>query len=368
MGSVSGYRQGQKTRGEATRELVGFTEDHHRGNPGIPRRELDDALGDYLALLNDHDRDRAAALQAGGAGPNLDHGQIDEAQPDLAARPPVRGRDDEGEEDGPRKRQAIDALMQFPAGPRGAIPEDLQQTLDAVRAFANDPAYAKGRVLDATAKPEFPAALWSDVISNSYVDLDRVFDFHYTVDGGGKRLIQRIGDLQLVSDSPKVDKHVRTSGDWTIAWAKYRAAVLFVFPHRQYELDKYGAHIESSFLSNPLVHDRVLLYDRRVRTRAAESGLLRLCDTTEFFSDFNYFVLSPGPVQRGSSGGGRARATAGQRNQSSDICRRFNFGTCRDAASCKYQHVCIRCQKEGHSLNTCPNGRQSSDGGAGKHN
>jgi hypothetical protein len=128
MGSVSGYRQGQKMWAEATRELIGFAEDHHWGNPGIPWRELDDALGDYLALLNDHDRDWAAALQAGGAGPNLDCGQIDKAQPDLPTCPPVRGHNDEGEVDGPRKRQAIDALMQFPVGPRRAFPEDLQQT------------------------------------------------------------------------------------------------------------------------------------------------------------------------------------------------------------------------------------------------
>jgi hypothetical protein len=258
--------------------------------------------------------------------------------------------------------------LQFDVGHTAALPEDLQQTLDAVQAFADDPEYARSKIIRCRSKPEFPASLWKDIISNSFVDLDRVFDFHYTMDGEGQKLIQRIGDLQLVTDSTKVDRRVRSCGDWTIAWAKYKAAVLFVFPHRQYELDKYGAHIENTFLSNPLGPDRVLKYDRSVRTRAAESGCLRLCDTGEFFSDYNYLIINAGPGPRVSPATGGGQSGTSQRDPSPEICRRFNFSSCRDARSCRYRHACIRCRRRGHTISTCTDGVQNSDGGAVKRN
>jgi hypothetical protein len=188
------------------------------------------------------------------------------------------------------------------------------------------------------------------------------------MDGEGQKLIQRIGDLQLVSDSTKVDKQVRSCGDWTIAWAKYKAAVLFVFPHRLFELNKYGAHIENTFLSNPNSADRVLKYDKWVRTHAAESGCLRLSDTREFFSDYNYLVINAGPGPRPPVASGSGQSGTSQRERSSEICQRFNFSTCRDAGTCRFWHACIKCRRRGHSINTCPDSGQNPDGPTAKRN
>jgi hypothetical protein len=367
---VDDYREGRKTKAQVTRELVEASDNERARDEHLPRDALDRALGDYLGMLQDFDRERDAALQGvRGGGQNVDRDEVQEERPDPAARPPIRGRAEDADSDGPRKRQAIDGLMRFDVDQRAGLPQDLQRTLEAVDIFASDPGYAKAKIIKCSSRPEFPAALWGDIISNSFVDLDRIFDFHYTTEGEGKRLIQRIGDMQLVSDSAKLDKHVRTCGDWIIAWAKYKAAVLFVFPHRQYELDKYGAHIENCFLSNPSTPDRVLKYDRRVRTRAAESGCLRLCDTTEFFADYSYFVINaaPGPRAGPSSGSGGSSRTP-QRERSNEICRRFNFTSCRDAAACRYRHACIKCGRRGHTISACPDGGQNPDGGSGKHN
>ena len=118
-----------------------------------------------------------------------------------------------------------------------------------------------------------------------------------------------------------------------IAWAKCKAAVLFVFPHSE-ELSIYGARIEDTLLANPSTPDRVLKYDRRVRTRVAESPRIRLSDVSAFFPDYAYFNLTTGTI--GTLGALRdpGQAWCGRRERSPEVCRRFNFTSCHDMGAC----------------------------------
>jgi hypothetical protein len=77
---------------------------------------------------------------------------------------------------------------------------------------------------DPSVFPGIPATLWGDVLANSFIDidLDKAFDFHNTTAGKGKTSAHQFGDFQLVSDATKIERH-RSCGDWTIAWAKYKA-------------------------------------------------------------------------------------------------------------------------------------------------
>jgi hypothetical protein len=255
-------------------ELVGAVEavrDHFQGDNGA---ELIATLGTYLGLLDDFDRERAAAVQGGlGPGQDLGRDEDDEEPADQVRAPAIRGRVEDADDDEPRKRRTIDNLIRFRVGDDPSLPADLRQTLEAVEGFARDPGYAKARILRCPTRPDFPTTLWGDILTNSFVDLDKVFDFHYATAGAGKRTVHR------------------TCGDWAIAWAKYKAAVQFVFPHpdRDRELAAYGSHIEDTFLANPSATDRVLKYDRRVRTRAAESARL-LSDFHAFFTKYQYFT------------------------------------------------------------------------------
>jgi hypothetical protein len=93
----------------------------------------------------------------------------------------------------------------------------------------------KRKLLANQRRPDFPTSLWSDVISNSFVDLNRVFDFRRS------------------------------------AWDRYQGAALFLYPHRTRELTDYAKDIVDTFIAVPGSPDRVILYNKRVRTRVAES-------------------------------------------------------------------------------------------------
>jgi hypothetical protein len=133
MGIVADYKEGRKSKAQATRELVGVAEHEHARHEHVPRQELDEALEDYISMLADFDWERDAAIQGvRGARPNVERNQVDEERPDQGERPAIRGRAEDGDAEGPRKRQAIDTLLQFDVAQQPALPEDLQQTLNAV--------------------------------------------------------------------------------------------------------------------------------------------------------------------------------------------------------------------------------------------
>ena len=37
-----------------------------------------------------------------------------------------------------------------------------------------------------------------------------------------------------------------------------------------------------------------------------------------------------------------------------DVCRRFNRGSCPDGAECRFEHSCLHCSKHGHGQQSCP--------------
>jgi hypothetical protein len=153
------------------------------------------------------------------------------------------------------------------------LPHDIAHTLQLQENYARDPGYIKRRVVHDPRRPEFPTALWGDVIANGYVDLNKV-----------------------------VDGWIQECGEWSVAWDKYEEAVLFVYPHRKQELEKYWDHIQETFTAISLAGcpDRVLQNDRRVRTRVAESNRLRLSDLESFSSEY-MCIISVGAALAGSS-------------------------------------------------------------------
>lgn len=111
----------------------------------------------------------------------------------------------------------------------------------------------------------------------------------------GKHPRQHIDFNQIFSQIfHPVERQISEFGEWAYTWDKYEKAVLFAFPHRELELQQYKKHIKEIFLflAQPGVFKDVLQYDRRVRKRVAESGSLRLCDFSEFSSDYLSFIIN----------------------------------------------------------------------------
>jgi hypothetical protein len=98
--------------------------------------------------------------------------------------------------------------------------------------------------------------------------------------------------------------------------------VLFVLPHCE-ELSIYGAHIKGTFLANPSTPDRVSKYDRRVRTRVAESPRIRLSDVSAFFPDYAASILAQGPLLDSGFTGTQARPGV----VSESVCLKFAGGS-----------------------------------------
>jgi hypothetical protein len=54
-------------------------------------------------------------------------------------------------------------------------------------------------------------------------------------------------------------KHIKTSGNWFIAWGSYTKAAYCVFPHCQEEFDTFGRRILSLFSTTaPTSHSAVI--------------------------------------------------------------------------------------------------------------
>ncbi|KAH9963990.1 hypothetical protein BGW80DRAFT_1563454 [Lactifluus volemus] len=101
--------------------------------------------------------------------------------------------------------------------------------------YGRDPKLVKKKVLASQGRPHFPTSVWSDVISNTYVDLNKLFDFHFATDGPSKRSVQHVGQFDIVTNE--------------CAWDRYQEAVVFLYPHRAREVTTYAKHIVETFIA-----------------------------------------------------------------------------------------------------------------------
>ncbi|GBE89941.1 hypothetical protein SCP_1702670 [Sparassis crispa] len=186
-----------------------------------------------------------------------------------------------------KARKVNESLFPFSKS-RGTtlLPPDLQLTLKLKENYTRDLAVSKQRILCHPDCPNVPEAIWNDVLSSRYVDLDKIFTAFYTVDGDHKQTL-KLGDLKVISGgSSRPGKHVARHSDWTNAWVRYQEAIFFAFPHQANELRDYAAHINESFIALPESQaSKVLNYDRAVRSAVGRSNRLLLTD----LSSFNHF-------------------------------------------------------------------------------
>jgi Zinc finger C-x8-C-x5-C-x3-H type (and similar) len=352
---VEDFRQDKLSKSDATFQFFQQLA-HERDQPGFPGDEhAHRSLTMYIDWLENIERENAHAVQdatrqrpAGNEDAQLQEDSDDEPEERPRRRKRRRDHDDESDDGG---REKVDMSL-VPFDKRGRSPpvDVLVVTARLQENYGRDPALIKRKILSNPRRPDFPVSLWTDVIANTFVDLNRVFDFHFTTIGPSKRTVQHFGDFEIVTDNIKVTREVKSCGDWTCAWTRYQEAVTFLYPHRARELTDYAKHIIVTFIAVQDSPDRVIQYDKRVRARAAECVGLLLSDTAAFHSDYTQFIFS------GMFGGTVSKPQSGPkstRGRASEPCRRFNNGYCPDGAKCRYQHVCQRCGRRGHTMPNC---------------
>src|SRR5882724_1849226 len=100
--------------------------------------------------------------------------------------------------------------------------------------------------------PLLPNSLWNDVLLDRYVDFDKILSGYYALKSD-HRQTQSFGNLDISlntgGSSGKSFKEIQIYGEWSIVYARYTRAVVFMYPHLQ------GNFVTSGVLG----HSQVLL-------------------------------------------------------------------------------------------------------------
>ncbi|KAJ4486777.1 hypothetical protein C8J55DRAFT_424764, partial [Lentinula edodes] len=229
------------------------------------------------------------------------------------------------------------------------LSESLEKTRVILANLAREPKYARSTVQSQPDCPIFSNEDWDDIITGKPARFDHIFSSMHatTLD---ERQTQKVGEVEFKFGPPVAGKQVSNSGDWQIVFAKYSKALIFIFPHRVEELERYSEHIIRLFGALPEVdHYKVINYDKAIRYRVSQSRQYELTDFGQFQDLFLHWIQAPPSKGRDS---GRKDVKSRRR----EPCKRYNEGRCPNTAqSCGYQHVCAKCNRNDHTRQNCPN-------------
>jgi hypothetical protein len=342
----------------------------------IPHESLIDAsfrsaLKSYYQVLESFEnfRDRSVRDQSNRirlssdlADPDADSisehpalGRVQALTPEPTKRAHSVGSD---EEEHPSKKR-VD-VSQFPwIGTEPSLPSADEFSLRATRAalenFARDLKFSKSSVVNSLTCPQFPESEWTNLLSGRAVDLDHVLSSLFTVTQDEKKT-ERLGELEIAVGSTSPAKTVKTHGEWITAWDPTVEATVYVFPHRENELKRYGKYILQLFSALPVeAHSRIINFDKAVRVRVAQRRDLTLSDTNQFVDLQFHWIQSVGSLPASCFSRDRRPEQSADKTSRRDPCRRWNEGRCPNTNSaCKYKHVCSKCRSNNHTMPECP--------------
>ncbi|KAL4252528.1 hypothetical protein AB1N83_014296 [Pleurotus pulmonarius] len=345
QGLIDDFRKARSTKLRSVQLLVEALAPKDNDTDDI-KRDRDRALTSYISMLDEHERSSMASIP--GEGGDDEHGGADPKETAVSNK---RNRDEAEKDDDdiaspPAKKPIDESLFPF-ANSTGApgLHPDLVETLLHKENYLRDLSLAKQRVLARPDCPDFPRSLWKPLLGGEFIDLDKILSGIYSLSGERKE-VQKFGDFEVVDAGIKVTRHVTSHGEWNIAWAQYRRALLFTFPHRRNELDAYEAHIIGLFTAAPPF--RVIQFDRAVRVRVGQRNNLLLSDFTSFHDLHTRCIVAAGATAEGGPSSSSPRAGGRAR----ELCRRFNKGTCQ-STTCRYTHACQFCRSREHGANVC---------------
>lgn len=249
---------------------------------------------------------------------------------------------DDGADDDerPSKKNFDEELLPFVSSSSftSHLPTALVQANRLKANYRADLATSLLRLHDAVYLPQFPRALWKELLQGYYIDFDKLASTVRSLTGDATES-RKLGDFEIHSDSIKITRRVTDKLEWSEAYGMYAGAVKFAFPCREKELIGYVHNISKLFSGTAYrFHGAILDYDRAVRTRVGRSNNFLLTDTAEF-DDLAKAHMSPM--------GAAAHSIFG------DYCHRFNAGKKHDDR-CPYKHGCHFCGSPEHGAHVCP--------------
>jgi len=220
----------------------------------FPESEVNDALGSYLRILEQHDKSVEATVSRSETADKHSIGFTHAGSPEPVVAIGKCQKINEAEFPW--------SIREGLSGP--GLCEDLQKTLDLLRVYAKDVKLTKSSLLTAANAPQFPNSEWTNIIIGAMVDLDHVILGSFAV-SSDNRDTEVVGTIQFKFGAARAVKQVKTSGDWFITWGLYTQAALFAFPHRKSELETYGSQILSLFAAtSPNNHTCVIALDKAI--------------------------------------------------------------------------------------------------------
>src|SRR6202522_2239356 len=236
-----------------------------------------------------------------------------------------------------------------------------QETCRLLRAYNRDISKAKFLVKITPNSPNgIPSSQWERILKGEAIDLNQFFaSLHHVVPD--EERTGRLGDTEITFGVSEPKKRISTAAEWSSSWRRASKAISFAFPHRREELLEYGDYIESEFTAKIVSsHHKLLLYDIALRNEVAAGQQTLLTDFHKFSRLYSAIVLpdgvESGGFERERQPGRRPRS---QKGDKSEICNKFNAGTCKNLATdCKYRHLCKSCGKSDHGKRDCSDGNK----------
>jgi len=173
----------------------------------FPKSEVNDALGSYLRILEQHDKSVEATVSRSETADKHSIGFKHAGSPEPVVAIGKRQKINEAEFPW--------SIREGLSGP--GLCKDLQKTLDLLRVYAKDVKLTKSSLLTAANAPQFPNSEWTNIIIGAMVNLDHVISGSFVV-SSDDRDTEVVGTIQFKFGAARAVKQVKTSGDWLIAW------------------------------------------------------------------------------------------------------------------------------------------------------
>jgi len=356
---VDRYRKGESSKAEAVTSVVQTLGENAHVTLTEPQKDA--ALDSYLAELStipirsidpnsqsDHERQ---PISPGKRGPT------------RRAPDPDSSDDDEGDDKTSKRQKLLESDMPWYVENEQPLQTSLHPSCDEtrrlLRTYNHDITKAKFYAKIAPNSPSgIPSSQWERIFKGDAVDLNQIYaSLHHVVPD--EERTGRLGDAEIVFALAETKKRVRTASEWSSAWRRASRAITFAFPHRRDELLEYGDYIEGEFAAKLTTsHHRIILYDTALRNEVGGGQHCLLTESHKFSRLYSAIVMPDGIESQNSSGGkGKKPSGTNQDSPKSEICNKFNNGTCKNAdADCKYKHLCKNCKKAGHGKKDCTAG------------
>jgi hypothetical protein len=366
---VEDYRNKCITKAFASKSILNklsHIEDTAETQP-ISEDERDAAFADFFDQLETIDSVQRSGFVEGSAGDehrsarpsNADEQGVDEpcevVEQNTTHSANKRGRDevDDTGDRGDSPKRPIDPSL-FPFGQdvfSSQLDDELKLTLKLKENYLRDVKFVKTQIASQPDLPDVPPTIWDDIVRDAFVDFDKIVSSHFSLEGDSRE-VKQLGDFEVITGgSSKSKRTIATQADWFLSWNKYKRGVIYLYPHRVFELQSYEDYMLGQFTAAP---DHLIInLDKAIRSRVGRANNLKLSSFDKFSNLYTSQVLL---AARGTNSNPKGQSVRTQPRLRDEICLRWNKDGKCDFIGCRFKHICSICKSNGHTAPNCPRG------------